>query len=304
MRSLKSTLVVVLSVCLAVLGAPGCGRGPTAQSGAQPTEQRPGGPITMIGSTTVLPVADRWRAEYNQEHPEVKIAVSGGGSGTGIKALIGGSTDIAMASRDMRPKEIEQARRAGVEPEEHVVAYDGIAVIAHPSNPVEQLSLQQLSDIFSGAVTEWRSVGVAELGRMQVVSRDSASGTYEAFKELVVTLGGKLEGRDYAAAALKQSSNQAVLALVSRTETGIGYVGMGYLDDSVKAVAVAVEEQGEAVMPTVENVTAERYPIARALYCYTNGQPSGALGDFLAWVKGLEGQEIVEEMGFVPIVTR
>jgi phosphate transport system substrate-binding protein len=257
--------------------------------------------IRMIGSTTVLPLAEKWREAFNELRPEVDIAVSGGGSGTGIKALISGTAEIAMSSREIKPKEMEQAQQAGLNPAEHVVAYDGIAVIVHPANPLRELSVEQVSDIYAGRVTDWGAVGARGLGEIQVVSRDSASGTYEAFKDLVVTLEGTDKTRDYAAAALKQTSNQAVLALVSKTKSAIGYVGLGYLDDSVRALRLVPMGGGEAVAATGANVASGKYPVSRSLYCYTEGEPTGVLAEFLDWVKGSEGQGVVEELGFVPV---
>jgi phosphate transport system substrate-binding protein len=160
--------------------------------------------------------------------------------------------------------------------------------------------VEQLSDIYTGALTDWSALGVSRLGEVQVVSRDSASGTYEAFKDLVVTLGGSDKGRDYAPSALKQGSNQAVLALVAQTKTAIGYVGLGYVDDSVKTVSVVPLGGGDPVVPNVANVMSGAYPVSRALYCYTDGEPAGAIKAYLDWVKGHQGQKIVGELGFVP----
>lgn len=282
---------------LAALAMAGCGRGPAAGGG--PSGGR--GMIQEIGSTTVLPLAEKWREGYNREHPEVKIAVSGGGSGTGIRALISGTAEIANSSRDITAEEVAQAKAAGVEAVEHVVAYDGIAVIVHPSNPIEAISLEELSVVFSGQVGDWSALGVGDLGPIQVVSRDSASGTYEAFKELVVTMGGREKGREYAASALKQTSNQGIFSLVAQTKSAIGYVGLGYLSESVKTVPVVPAGGGPAVAPTAASVTAGTYPISRALYCYTSGEPTGELKRYMDWIKGPEGQRIVEELGFVPV---
>jgi phosphate transport system substrate-binding protein len=296
-RWMMAALPVVGCALLVALSMAGCGRGPAAGGG--PSGGR--GMIEEIGSTTVLPLAEKWREGYNREHPEVQIAVSGGGSGTGIRALISGTAAIANSSRDISAEEMEQAKAAGVEPMEHVVAYDGIAVIVHPSNPIEAISLEELSKVFSGQVGDWDGLGVGGLRPIQVVSRDSASGTYEAFKELVITMGGKEQSRDYAASALKQTSNQGILALVAQTKSAIGYVGLGYLGESVKTVPVVPAGGGPAVAPTVESVTAGTYPISRALYCYTNGEPTGELKGYMDWIKGPEGQRIVEELGFVPV---
>lgn len=257
--------------------------------------------IRQVGSTTVLPLAERWQREFNKEHPEVNISVSGGGSGTGIKALMSGTAEIADSSREIKREEVEQAKAAGVEPVEHVVAHDGIAVIVHPSNPLSEMSVAQISDVYAGRITEWEALGIPRMGEIQVVSRDSASGTYEAFKELVVTLGGRDESRDYAASALRQASNQAVVALVSRTKGGIGYVGLGYVGEGVKALRVAPIGGAGGVAASAENVMSGAYPVSRPLYCYTNGEPAGAVKEYLDWIKGPEGQAVVAELGFVPV---
>ncbi|GAG36585.1 unnamed protein product, partial [marine sediment metagenome] len=242
--------LLALAILLAALTG-GCGR---PESTGSESDDRDA--VAQIGSTTMLPLAEGWQKAFNRKHPDVDISVSGGGSGTGIRALIAGTAEIANSSRDIKEKEIVQAREAGVTPVEHVVAYDGIAVIVHPSNRLDEISVEQLSDIFSGRVTSWAGLGATGMGNTQVVSRDSASGTYEAFKELVVTMGGRDNTRDYAAAVLKQASNQAVLALVARTKNGIGYVGLGYLDESVKVLPVIPLSMhrpldgGEAVAPT------------------------------------------------------
>ena len=287
---------VVGCVLMAAFSMAGCGRGPAGGGRSGGREM-----IQEIGSTTVLPLAEKWREGYNKEHPEVQIAVSGGGSGTGIRALISGTAGIANSSRDISAEEIAQAKAAGVDPVEHEVAHDGIAVIVHPSNPIEAISLEQLSEVFSGQVGDWSALGVGGLGPIEVVSRDSASGTYEAFKDLVITMGGKEGSRDYAASALKQTSNQGILSLVAQTKSAIGYVGLGYLNDSVKTVPVVSAGGGPAVAPTVESVAAGTYPIARALYCYTNGEPTGELKGYMDWIKGPEGPWIVEELGFGPV---
>jgi len=290
---------MLLTLVIGSVPIGGCGRGPKA---AQETR---GGQrattISQIGSTTLLPLAEEWRAKFNAEHPDIDIAVSGGGSGTGIKALIDGSAEMADSSREIKQKEVDQAREAGVNPVEHVVAYDGIAVIVHPSNPITEISVEALSDIFSGRVTNWDRVGAQGMGQMQVISRDSASGTYESFKELVVTLGGQDESRDYAASALKQTSNQGVLALVAQTKGAIGYVGLGYVDESVKALPVVPLNGGAPVVPNVANVKSGAYPISRALYVYTNGEPAGAVKTYLDWIHGPTGQAVVGNLGFVPV---
>ena len=285
---LAVSLVVVLAAAL-LASAAGCGRTPAAKE-----------TIRQIGSTTVLPLANKWREAFNVQHPDIDIAVSGGGSGTGIKALLSGTAEIADASRPMKDKEKQQAQEAGIEPVEHVVAYDGIAVIVHPSNPVSQLSVEQISDIFVGNIKSWKKVGGPDK-EIVLINRDSTSGTYEAFKELVVTLHKSDKSRDYAAEALAIQSNQGVVASVKGSKGAIGYVGLGYLDESIRALKVIPMGGGEPVAASVENVQNKSYPISRALHMYTSGEPIGNLAKYLEYIKSLEGQAIVEQAGYVPI---
>ena len=279
--ALKSFVLSVAAVMVAALA--GCA---PQDSGA--------GSIRQIGSTTVLPLAEQWRETFNAQHPNVAIAVSGGGSGTGIRALLAGSAEIANASRPVKDDEKRQAQAAGVQLVEHVVAYDGLAVIVPLSNRLAELSIEQLADIFAGSVTTWREVGGAD-GEIVIINRDSSSGTWQAFKDLV------LGGREYAPEALAMLSNQQVLDSVARCQTAIGYVGLSYLNESIKALKVGPAEGSGAVEPTVANVQSDAYPISRPLYCYTNGEPTGELGEYMQWIKGPGGQAIVAELGYVPV---
>jgi phosphate transport system substrate-binding protein len=290
-RTEALALILALGGAL-TLALAGCRRPEPGQAGQT---------VRQVGSTTVLPLAQKWREAYNAEHPDIDIAISGGGSGTGIKALMAGTTEIANSSRAIKEQERQQAEQAGMDLVEHIVAHDGIAVIVHPSNPVTALSVQELSDLYTGEITEWEPLGAAGLGAIQLINRDSASGTYEAFKDLVVTLNGTDTGRDYSPEALNQTSNQAVLATVARTKTAIGYIGLGYLNDSVKALGVTSVGGDQPVLATSGNVLAGTYPISRKLYCYTNGQPSGPVKDYLDWIKGPGGQAVAEQLGFVPV---
>lgn len=304
------TAVVVLGAVLAAwLCCTGCSRPPDQSAvappmpgnEAQPGPQATGATISQVGSTTVLPLAEKWRDAFNQQHPEVNLAVSGGGSGAGIEALSNKSAQIANASREIKAKEKESAAAKGVNPVEHLVAYDGIAVIVAKDNPLTEISVQKLSDIYTGKITKWDEVGAKGLGTIQLVNRDSASGTYDAFKEMVVQLGGKDKQRDYAAGTMNQTSNEAVKTTVAQGKGAIGYVGLGYLDDTIKALKVIGLKGGAAVAPSVDTVMNKSYPISRALYMYTDGEPSGAIKDYLDYVKSDAGQAIVEQLGFVPI---
>ena len=251
--------------------------------------------IRQIGSTTVLPLAQKWQEGFNAEHPEIEIAISGGGSGIGIEALISGSAEIANASRPMKDEEKQRAWAAGVEPVEHVVAYDGLAVVVHPANPLSELTFEQVAGIFARTIQQWDKVGAAGLGETVVISRDSSSGTWAAFKKIV------LAGREYAPEALAVSSNQAIIDLVARYPPTIGYVSLSYLDDSVKTLKVTATPGDDAIEPSVGNVQNGSYPVSRALYCYTKGKPTGEVGEYVQWIKGPAGQAIVAELGYVPV---
>ncbi len=285
---MTSKTVIAISISLALAAAlVAAGAGCSRESEASVT-------IHQLGSTTLLPLAEQWREAFNQEYPNVEIAVSGGGSGTGIRDLLAGSAEIANASRPMKQKERNQAQAASISPVEYVVAHDGLAVIVHPSNPLDELSIEQIAAIFAGAVNNWNELGGPD-SEIVIINRDSSSGTWQAFKDLV------LNSREYAVEALAMPANQAVLDSVSRYQGTIGYVGLGYLNESVKTLKVIPPRGGAAVEPTVANVQRGTYPISRALYCYTNGEPAGELGDYIQWIKGPAGQAIVAELGYVPV---
>ncbi len=309
----KTTILLAVCAVLAVtwLCCTGCSRpqeqqpamnpplpGPGAEPGAPPAG---GTTINQVGSNTLLALAEKWREEFNKLHPEVNIAVSGEGSGVGIKALIGKSADIADSSRKMKDDEITQAKAAGVNPVEHIVAYDGIAVIVNPNNPLTEISLQKISDMYSGQIKSWDEAGAKGLGTIQLINRESSSGTYEAFKEMAVQLHGKAKDRDYAAEARNQPSTETIVSVVAQEKGAIGYVGLGYVNDTVKVLKVIPAGGGAAVAADDATVLSNKYPISRPLYMYTDGEPSGIVKDYLDFVKSEAGQAIVKELGFVPL---
>lgn len=244
--------------------------------------------LTIQGSTTVLPIAQAAAEAYMDNDPDADITVRGGGSGTGIAALIDGATDIADASRPMKDKEIKQAREKGVNPVEHIVARDGIAVIVHPDNQLTDISIDDIKKIYTGEYSNWNKVGKGK-GSIVVVSRDAASGTFETFNTLALDDAKLTDG------ALMLASNLEVARVVAQTPGAIGYVGLGYLSDDIKALKV------EMITPTEETVRDMTYPLARPLFMYTNGKPVGMTKDFIDYIMSPEGQEIVREAGFVPV---
>lgn len=244
--------------------------------------------LTMQGSTTVLPIAQHLAEVYMDAHPEADITVRGGGSGTGIAALIDGATDIANASRAMKAKEVVQARQRGVDPVAHVIALDGIAVIVNKANSLGSTNLENLARIYRGEITNWEKLGGSP-GTIVVVSRDAASGTFEVFNEKV------LKGAKLTEGALMLASNLEVARTVAQTPGAVGYVGLGYLSDDVKALKVEGVIASEA---TVQNGT---YPLARPLYMYTDGKPGGMTADFINYLLSPAGQTLIREDGFVPV---
>lgn len=258
-----------------------------------------GGAIQVKGSDTMVNLAQRWAEDYMKDNPQVNIAVTGGGSGTGITAMINGTTDIADASREMKDKEKAEASSKGIEVVENRVALDGIAVVVNTENSVSELSVDQLADIFSGKITDWQEVGGSP-GQIVILSRESNSGTHVFFKEHILNKGtdGKVE---FASSALLMPSTQAIVDEVKQNPQGIGYVGLGYVTGDLKALKIKKDSTSTAVTPTVASVQDGSYPVARPLYMYTKQGASQTVQDYLTWITGPDGQKVVEELEFVPL---
>jgi len=273
----------------------GCGSQPSTSPGAAPPAART---IENEGSDTLVNLALAWAEAYMSLHPDVRISVTGGGSGTGIAALINGTVDIANASREMKPEEIAAAKVNGITPVQLAVARDAIAVVVNPSNPVSKLTLQQISDIYTGKITNWREVG-GEDRPIVLLSRESNSGTYVYFLENVIRLG-KPSGLLFSPDTLLMPSSQGISTEVSQNPNTIGYDGLGYVTSDQKMIAVAAAAAGPYVLPSVKTVNDGSYPIARPLYMYTAGQPGGPVKAYLDWVLS-DGQSLVLKLGFVPL---
>jgi phosphate transport system substrate-binding protein len=247
------------------------------------------GKLTINGSTTVLPIAQKVAEAYMKENPDVKISVSGGGSGNGIKALIDGTTDIADSSRFIKDAEVKLAVEKGRYPVPFAVAYDCIVPVVHPSNSMKNITLDQLKDVYMGKIKNWKEIGGPDL-EIIVVSRDTSSGTYEVWEEKVMK-----KERVYPRALL-QASNGAVVQAVSKNKNAIGYIGLGYVNESVKGLTVNV------IMGSAKTTLDGTYPISRALYMFTQGWPKGDTLNFINYVLHPEkGQKYVEEVGYVPL---
>ena len=245
--------------------------------------------VVINGSTTVLPVVQKAGESFMASHPDVELSISGGGSGNGIKALIEKQCDIAMSSRDIKEKEVDAAKKNGVTPNRITIAVDAIVQVVNPANPVGALSSAQLRDIYSGKVTNWKEVGGAD-GKIVVISRDTSSGTFECWQELI------MKEERVSPAALMQASSGAVVQTISKNKNAIGYVGLGYMDKSTKGLKV------NDVTASAQTALSKQWPIARELFVFTNGAPAGGAKAFVEYLLDPgKGQKDVLEVGYVPL---
>ena len=288
----RTWLGLVLIGLLALL--PGCASRPAANG----TTTTVASVIQNTGSDTLVNLALAWAERYMPAHPGVRISVTGGGSGTGIAALINGTTDIANASRAMKQEEFDAAQKNGITPIEFAVARDAIAVVVNPSNPVNGLTLSQISDIYQGKITNWRQVG-GEDRPIVLLSRESNSGTYVYFLENVLRLGQKSDLL-FSPDTLLMPSSEGISAEVRQNPNAIGYDGLGYVTSDQKVIAVAQDPDGPYVKPSVATVNDGSYPVSRPLFMITVGQPTGQVKDYLDWITR-DGQALVLELGFVPL---
>jgi phosphate transport system substrate-binding protein len=247
-----------------------------------------GSSIVIKGSTTVLPIAQGTLEAFMKKHPEVQISLSGGGSGEGIKALIDKTTDIATSSREIKKEEVELAKTKNVNPVANVVANDAIVPVVHPKNKVKNLSIDQLSQIYQGKITNWKEVGGDDL-KIVVISRDSSSGTFESWDHFV------MKKARVAPQAQMLASNGAIVTAVSKNRYAIGYLGIGYVNKSLKPLQV------NGITASIATALSKEYPLSRELYMYTDGDATGDVAKYIAFVKSAEGQKIVVKEGFVPL---
>jgi phosphate transport system substrate-binding protein len=288
--------LLIAIVIFALVFSTACGRSSSEQAASDSSATY----IENKGSDTIVNLALVWAETYQAEHPQVRISVTGGGSGTGIASLINGTADIANASRQIKEEEIAEANTNGVEPVEHIIARDAIAVIVHPQNPVSQLTLKQISDIYSGKINNWSEVGGEDRPIVRL-SRETNSGTHVYFLETVLRLGNSEDKTLFSMDTLLLPSSEGIVAEVRQNPNAIGYDGLGYVPDDLKMIAIAEEEGGAYVLPSIPTVDDKTYPIARDLYMYTDGEPTGVIKAYLDWILSAEAQEIVAELGFVPV---
>ena len=264
---------------------------------------QPSNPSVIIqnkGSDTLVNLALAWAERYQMENPQTQISVTGGGSGTGITALLNGTVDIANASRQIKDEEITQAEKIGFTPIEFVVANDAIAVIVNPSNPISELTLEQVSAIYKGELNNWAELGGPDWPIVRL-SRETNSGTHAYFLETVVRLGSKDDKSLFSTNTLLLPSSEGIIAEVRDNPNAIGYDGLGYVTSEVKTIALATTYGEPYYPPSVKTVISGQYPISRGLYMYTRGEPTGAIKAYLDWVLSASAQKIVSELGFVPV---
>ena len=284
-------------VAASLVAVASCGGG-----GGQTTAKPAKTIIQNKGSDTMVNVAQVWAEEYRKAAPGVEVEVSGGGSGVGLAALLKGAVDIANASRDIKPSEIEQAEKnTGKKPVGFTVGFDALAVYVHKDNPLSEITVEQLTDLYAegGKTTRWSEIGVKIPGvsddTIVRVSRQSSSGTYEFFREHA------LGNRDFRMGSRDLNGSKEVVELVGGTPTAIGYSGMGYATGAVKMLKVTSKPGSPAIAPTVAAVHDKTYPLARSLHVYTLGEPQGAVKQYIDWILSDAGQKVVEDSGYVPV---
>ncbi len=286
----RKIFISTVSLMMALVLISGCSK----QEDLAGSEQRF---ITIKGSDTMVHLASSWAETFMKQNPDMEVSVTGGGSGTGIVALLNGTTDICAASRKIKNNELQLALQKNIHPHEIAVAKDGIAVVVHPDNPVKELTLQQLSKIFTDQSLRWSDVGGSD-EEILVLSRESSSGTYVFFQEMV------LKKQDYMQDAKLMPATSAIIQSVSTDKLAIGYVGLGYAlaaRDKVKIVAVKADDNSTAVMPSDQTVKTGQYPIARPLFLYLNGEPQGAVKKFMDFCLSAAGQAVVTDTGYVTV---
>lgn len=282
--------------CLTVVLAGSCaGRQPGGDVIAPARESS----FQNTGSDTLVNLALAWAERYMALHPEVRISVTGGGSGTGIASLINGTIQIANASREMSAEEIAEAKKNGITPVKFTVALDAIAVVVNPRNPVKGLTLRQISDMYTGKLARWSAVN-GDDRPIVLLSRESNSGTYVYFLEQVLRLGDSKSKTLFSPETLLMPSSEGISTEVRQNVNALGYDGLGYVTADQKMIAVARTPEGPFVLPSASTVLDTTYPVSRPLYMYTAGAPTGAVKRYLEWVMG-EGQKLVTDLGFVPL---
>ena len=281
--------IIILTIILSLAFTVGCGKN---HSGANS--------IQIKGSDTMVNLGQAWVEEFMARYPEFSIAVTGGGSGTGITSLINKTCDIAETSREMKTEELDMAKSKGFDAYEIKVALDGLAVVVNPNNPVSQLTIDELADIYTGKIKNWKDVGGND-AKIVLLSREVNSGTHVYFKEHVLHKGNAKGTEEFSPEALLLSSSQAIADEIAQNTSAIGYYGMGYISPKQKPIHIAKDKLSPYISPTIESVVNGSYPISRPLLMYTRGIPQGNVKKIIDFILSPEGQAIVKKLDFVPI---
>jgi phosphate transport system substrate-binding protein len=256
--------------------------------------------MQIKGSDTIVNLVQVWAEKFSQINDGINVGVTGGGTGTGFAALLNNTCDIAMASRQVEENEVNLAKKQNIIYKEFIIGLDGLAVLVNKSNPVNNLTMEQLRDIFMAKITNWEQIG-GENRPIVLLSRESNSGTHMFFKETVIRLNDINSKDEFSPKALLMPSSQAIVDEIYQNPNAIGYAGIGFMNDQTKAISVSAQNSTEYFYPTIENVMYGKYPISRPLYLYTNGEPKGTVKDFIDYALSKDGQKIVVETAFVPI---
>ncbi|MCR4663150.1 MAG: phosphate ABC transporter substrate-binding protein [Endomicrobiaceae bacterium] len=258
--------------------------------------------MQIKGSDTIVNLVQVWAEKFSQINNGTNVGVTGGGTGTGFAALLNNTCDIAMASRQVEENEINLAKKQNITYKEFIVGLDGLAVLVNKDNPVNNLSIEQLRDIFMAKITNWKELG-GENRPIVLLSRESNSGTHMFFKETVIRLNDINSKDEFSPKALLMPSSQAIVDEIYQNPNAVGYAGIGFMNNQTKAISVSAQNSNEYFYPTIENVMNGKYPISRPLYLYTNGEPKGIVKDFIDYALSEQGQQIVVETNFVPIMS-
>lgn len=267
-------------------------------SGQQTRNMKVG--MQIKGSDTIVNLVQVWAEKFSQKNLDSNIGVTGGGTGTGFAALLNNTCSIAMASRQVEENEVNLAKKQNITYKEFVVGLDGLAVLVNKNNPINNLTIEQLRDIFMAKIRNWKEVGGQDRP-IVLLSRESNSGTHMFFKEQVIRLGAIDNKDEFSPTALLMPSSQAIVDEIYQNPNAIGYAGIGFMNNQTKTVSVSAKNSTEFFEPTIENVMSGKYPISRPLYLYTNGEPKGIVKNFIDYALSEEGQQVVVETSFVPI---
>jgi phosphate transport system substrate-binding protein len=298
MKTGKKMFVIVSTLLIALFVVTGCKKKEDVEKSI----------VSVKGSDTMVNLSQKWAETYMQKNPNATIQVTGGGSGTGIAALLNGTMDIANASRELKSKEYSKAKELGISPQEFKVALDGIAVIVHPSNPINELTVDQLRDLFIGKTTNWKQLGGKD-SPITLYGRENSSGTYEFFKGKVLGKDERGETRDFATSTQVLQGTAALGEAIARDTKGVGYGGVGYFAARTDVKILKVKENNDApsIAPAeggvvnYEAIWSGEYSISRYLFCYTNGTPDKKIQDFMDFILSQEGQDLVKQMEYIPL---